>query len=213
MYTCTHQTSLYNILNRIWCEGICHCCKHYWLLSMYNHCSKQEVSQFTVEKKSKLLLYMLLFLMTINHTHTKKKKNNHLLLEPQGNCRTLSDHLYCLHLKQVGTHQYMYDEVCLKKVLRLTFYLQRQKGGMISTMFIIVFNGVSKLRSILDCPVSWGCRIHWLHLHRGVRPFPNKCPGYDIKQSDGEVPVMLELWGNMEHPFIAITPMSTGLEW
>ena len=24
---------------------------------------------------------------------------------------------------------------------------------------------------------------------------PNECPGYDIKQSDGETPVMLELWG------------------
>ena len=24
---------------------------------------------------------------------------------------------------------------------------------------------------------------------------PNKCPGYDIKQSDGEAPVMLEIWG------------------
>ena len=23
----------------------------------------------------------------------------------------------------------------------------------------------------------------------------NACPGYDTKQSDGEVPVMLELWG------------------
>ena len=23
----------------------------------------------------------------------------------------------------------------------------------------------------------------------------NKCPGYDTKQSDGEAPVMLELWG------------------
>ena len=23
---------------------------------------------------------------------------------------------------------------------------------------------------------------------------PNECPGYDTKQSDGEVPVMLELW-------------------
>ena len=28
----------------------------------------------------------------------------------------------------------------------------------------------------------------------GVR-HPNKCPGYDTKQSDGEVPVMQELWG------------------
>ena len=30
---------------------------------------------------------------------------------------------------------------------------------------------------------------------RGVRPLPNECPEYDTKQSDGEVPVMLELWG------------------
>ena len=46
------------------------------------------------------------------------------------------------------------------------------------------------------CPVGWGCRIHRLLLCRGVRPPPpNECPGYDTKQSDGEVPVMLELWG------------------
>ena len=28
----------------------------------------------------------------------------------------------------------------------------------------------------------------------GDEPHPNECPGYDTKQSDGEVPVMLELW-------------------
>ena len=44
-------------------------------------------------------------------------------------------------------------------------------------------------------PDGWGCRIHRLLLCRGVRPPPNKCPGYDTKQSDGEAPVMLELWG------------------
>ena len=38
---------------------------------------------------------------------------------------------------------------------------------------------------------------------------PNDCPGYDTKQSDGEVPAMLELMGNMEYPFIAIAPRST----
>ena len=26
-------------------------------------------------------------------------------------------------------------------------------------------------------------------------PFQHDCPEYDTKQSDGEVPVMLELWG------------------
>ena len=46
------------------------------------------------------------------------------------------------------------------------------------------------------CPVGWGCRIHRLLLCRGVRlPPAKKCPGYDTKQSDGEVPAMLELWG------------------
>ena len=35
----------------------------------------------------------------------------------------------------------------------------------------------------------------WLHLSREVRLPPNKCPVYDTKQSDGEVPVMQELWG------------------
>ena len=44
------------------------------------------------------------------------------------------------------------------------------------------------------CPFGWGCRIHQLLLCRRVRPHPpNECPGYDTKQSDGEVPVMLEL--------------------
>ena len=32
---------------------------------------------------------------------------------------------------------------------------------------------------------------------------PDECPGYDTKQSDGEV------LGNTEHPFIAIAPWST----
>ena len=59
------------------------------------------------------------------------------------------------------------------------------------------------------CPVGCDCRIHRLLLCRGVRPSPNKCPEYDTKQSDGEVPAMLELWGNAEYPFIAIAPRST----
>ena len=44
--------------------------------------------------------------------------------------------------------------------------------------------------------MGWGCRIHQLLLCRGVRPHAsNECPVYDTKQSDREVPVMLELWG------------------
>ena len=38
-----------------------------------------------------------------------------------------------------------------------------------------------------------GCRIHRLLLCRGIRSPYNECP--DIKHFDGEVPVILELWG------------------
>ena len=48
----------------------------------------------------------------------------------------------------------------------------------------------------------------WLRLHfcRGVRPPPNECPGYDTKQSDGEVPVILELWGMWSTPSVPLLP-------
>ena len=41
-------------------------------------------------------------------------------------------------------------------------------------------------------------------------PFPNECPGYDTKQSDGEVPVMLELWEMQSTPSLPLLP---GLLW
>ena len=62
-----------------------------------------------------------------------------------------------------------------------------------------------------NCPVGWGGRIHQQHLCRGVRPpTHNNCSGYDTKQSDGEVPVMLELWGMWSTPSLPSLP---GLLW
>ena len=43
---------------------------------------------------------------------------------------------------------------------------------------------LSNTNKHIVCPVGWGCRIHLY-----------ECPGYDTKQSDGEVPVIVELWG------------------
>ena len=57
-----------------------------------------------------------------------------------------------------------------------------------------------------DCPVGWGCRIHRLLLCRGVRPPPNWCPGYDTKQSNGEVQAMLGLWGIRNTPSLPLLP-------
>ena len=53
----------------------------------------------------------------------------------------------------------------------------------------------SHLYCLFHITVGWSYRIRRLYLCRGVRPHRNECSVYDIKQSDGEVPVMLELWG------------------
>ena len=50
--------------------------------------------------------------------------------------------------------------------------------------FPINFNLPSRL-GLKNTPMAF--------LLRGKTP-PNECPGYDTEQSDGEVPVMLELW-------------------
>ena len=36
--------------------------------------------------------------------------------------------------------------------------------------------------------------------------FPYKCPGYDTKQFDGEVPVMLVLWRMQSTPSLPLLP-------
>ena len=48
------------------------------------------------------------------------------------------------------------------------------------------------LIDVIYCPVGWSYGIHRVHYCREVR-LPNDSPGYDTKQSDGEVPVMLEI--------------------
>ena len=60
--------------------------------------------------------------------------------------------------------------------------------------------------SMLNSLVGWDCRIH---LGRGVRLLPNKCPVYDIKLSDGEAPV-LEIWGMSSIPSL---PLLSGPLW
>ena len=57
------------------------------------------------------------------------------------------------------------------------------------------FGSIIIINIQFSCPFGWSCRIYRLHLCRGVRPPPNECPGYDTKQSDSEVPVILKIWG------------------
>ena len=44
--------------------------------------------------------------------------------------------------------------------------------------------------------------------YRGVRPTTNKCPSYDTKQSNGEAPAKLELWGMRSTPLLSSLPGS-----
>ena len=56
-------------------------------------------------------------------------------------------------------------------------------------------------------PVGWDCRIiHQLHLCRGIRPVPNECPRYDIKQSNVGVPA-IELWGIWSTSSLPLLPI------
>ena len=62
------------------------------------------------------------------------------------------------------------------------------------------------LSSSIKGPIGWGCRIHQLHLCRGVRPHSNVCPGYDTEQSDSEASVILELRGMQSTPSLPSLP-------
>ena len=58
----------------------------------------------------------------------------------------------------------------------------------------------------LACPVGWCCRIQSCTSVEGYEPTLHDCPGYDTKQSDGEVPVMLELWEMRNTPSLPSLP-------
>ena len=70
-------------------------------------------------------------------------------------------------------------------------------------LLIIIENVMNKIHGAVeyaDCISARG------------NPPPDECPGYDTKQSDGEVPVMLELWGMRSTPSLLSLPGQLWLE-
>ena len=61
----------------------------------------------------------------------------------------------------------------------------KEKGFTVNTLQRLWMTSYRHNRYKRRYSWNWGCRLHWLHLY--------KSPRYDIKQSDGEAPVML--WG------------------
>ena len=85
---------------------------------------------------------------------------------------------------------------CTKKVWNLNEFTTYLKTVCCCLDHIYIYIYIYIYTKIIVCQVDWGWRIHRLHLCRGVRsPPPTKCSRYDTKQSDGEVPAMLKLWG------------------
>ena len=87
------------------------------------------------------------------------------------------------------THIYIYVHIYIR--IHTHTHLSVPVGWGYRIHRLHLCGGVRTLQPV-SCPVSWGCRIHWLHLCKGIRlPPRNECPGYDTKQSDGEVPAVL----------------------
>ena len=79
-------------------------------------------------------------------------------------------------------------ELCFMKIKTVTIYMCVYVS--VSTFFFSLQSSQNNAY-----PVDLGCTIHRQHLCRGVNPpHSNECPGYDTKQSDGDVPVILGLW-------------------
>ena len=79
------------------------------------------------------------------------------------------------------------------------------------TTITSVPNWLQKFHHTQTWPISWSCRILWLHLCIGKTPththtHTTECPWYDTKQSDGEVSIMLQLWGMRNTPLLPLLP-------
>ena len=97
--------------------------------------------------------------------------------------------------------------VCMYLSIYLSIYLSKHVCMYVCMYVSICASIYSLLREeqMCPCPVDWGHRICRLLLCRRVRS-PKECPSYDIKQSDGEVPVMLKLWGMQGTPSLPSFP-------
>ena len=70
-------------------------------------------------------------------------------------------------------------------------------------IYIYWSNRLELQNTLTAGPVRWGCWIHRLHLCRGVK-LSRRLSW--IRQSDGKVPVMLELWGMQSTPLLPLLP-------
>ena len=112
---------------------------------------------------------------------------------------------------QIGTMFWSEVEVLLISVWIILFlFVFFLMGTMLLCNSQWHFSICFAVSNFCHCSVSWGCRIYTnCFSAEGVRlPLAHECPGYDTKQSESEVPLMLELWGKRSTPSWPLLPGS-----
>ena len=62
------------------------------------------------------------------------------------------------------------------------------------------------ISTLAGCPTILAGAVEYTNSSAERKDHLNECPGYDTKQSDGDVPVMLELWGMRGTPLLPSLP-------
>ena len=76
----------------------------------------------------------------------------------------------------------------MKKILFI--WINKQNLSTTNKDTFLILSLLLSFSFLSHSPINWACRICWLHLCRGLRLPPDKFPGYDTKQFDGEATVL-----------------------
>ena len=103
----------------------------------------------------------------------------------------------CLHLFLTHNKHHLFENKVWEIYIFIKKCIRSLLKSSLSVDYVPVYICIRAV--VLWIYNSW---MRWLYLYKVVRPLnsTSECPGYDIKPSDGEVPV-LELWE------ISITPL------
>ena len=151
--------------------------------------------QLLPELKFGFSLFIYIYIYTHTHTHI------HIYIY----IYICTQNVYVCICVYIYIYIYIYaHKTCMYVYIYIYIYIYTYTKCVCVCVYEIYIY-IAALREI--CPVCWGCRIHRLHLCRVVKNLPPKrVSWYDTKQSDGEVPVMLKLWGMRRTPSLPSLP-------
>ena len=101
------------------------------------------------------------------------------------------------HRKKLYLSLLMLENLKLKKVNKS--FIPEQESRQVFRVFSDSYMCMN-IMNVLCMWISWSCFWTYMSLVEYTDTPLNECPGYDTKQSDGEFPVMLGLWGMQSTP-------------